>query len=174
MYHKWHISPPYFRENIIFHITEYEVSYKSLKLIDYDISNALSLQQISKNKFNHLIEMHINYIFLPAFVWSSNRASCTKPLCFIELRILMVNGPQRSPVYYEVLIMKRSNNDRSFKIRHFKEKIQNRSKENTDLYKAKRWNQVPWRREHPLLTGHAAVCSFRNRKNKNIRRQFSE
>lgn len=61
MYHKWHISPPYFRENIIFHITEYEVSYKSLKLIDYDILNALSLQQISKNKFNHLIEMHINY-----------------------------------------------------------------------------------------------------------------
>lgn len=49
----------------------------------------------------------------------------------------MVNGPYRSPVYYKVLIMKRSNNEQSSKINNSKGKIKNRSKENTDLYKAK-------------------------------------
>lgn len=40
--------------------------------------------------------------------------------------------------------MKRRNTYQSFKINNSKGKIKNRSKENTDLYKAKRWNQVPW------------------------------
>lgn len=74
-------------------LTEYEVSYKSLKLIDYLNFKCNFIKTDLKANSMILSKCILITIFLPAYVWPNNRASCTKTLCFIELRILMVNGP---------------------------------------------------------------------------------
>lgn len=54
-----------------------------------------------------------------------------------------------------------------------KRKMQDMSKANTDLNKSQRWDQVPWRIKHPLLTGYIPVCSLsQSNKNGKTRRQL--
>lgn len=74
-------------------LTEYEASFKSLKLIDYLNFECNFIKTDLKAISIILSKCILITIFLSAYVWLNNKASCTKTLCFIELRILMVNGP---------------------------------------------------------------------------------
>lgn len=74
-------------------LTEYEVSYKSLKLIDYLNFKCNFIKTDLKAISIILSKCILITIFLPAYVWSNIRASCTKTLSFIKRRILKVNGP---------------------------------------------------------------------------------
>lgn len=86
--------------------------------------------------------MHINN-HIPSGIRMTQQKSLTTKnrVCFIELRILKVNGPERSTVYNEVFIMKRSNNYQSSKIRNPQGK-KNEQRKHGPL-QSQGWNQVP-------------------------------